>query len=90
MKKQSSSNSFLSRNIPENSGGESMQIAESGFKELWKEQIPYQVPVAQAEKNLTCSRSKATERRNINADPWLEVVRIRVELRSGTETLLAA
>lgn len=37
---------WLSRNVLENSGGESVQTAESGLGELWEEQIPSQVWVA--------------------------------------------
>ena len=56
----------VSRNVLENPGGESMQTADSGFRELWDEQILSQVWMAQAKKNLIGSTSKATKRRNEN------------------------
>lgn len=63
-------------------GGECTQTAESGFKELWKEQIPSQVWVTQVKRDLTCPTSTATERRNTNTGIWLEVARIKGELGS--------
>lgn len=64
-----------------------MQTAESESRGLWEKQVPSQVWVAQARKNLTCCTSKERRNRNIGTSrkPWELRLEFQVKLESLQE-----